>query len=76
MAFLVFTLISLIIFIVAFQLLIDFIKNDSLNEALEKIRLQENTQLVMENLDEAIFSFSSKGLNYINNKAFEIIDEV
>jgi hypothetical protein len=41
--------------------LLDFLKNDSIKELLDKIKNQNNTQLVMENLDEGLLSFGIKG---------------
>ena len=52
------------------EIFVNFLKNDTLKELIEKFEYQETTNLAMNNIDEAVILKSEKGVDYINHKGF------
>ena len=47
-----------------------------MKEVVDRINLQNITQIMMENLDEGIVSFKGNNLIYLNKNGFGIVDEI
>jgi hypothetical protein len=45
----------------------------SMKEIMKKISYQENSNLIMDNLDEILISKSKKQFDYVNEKGYELI---
>ena len=59
-----------------YKTIIDFLRNDSIEELLQRLSYQETTNKVMDNLDQILIVKDKKNISYVNNKGFEIIDEI
>ncbi len=44
-----------------------------MKEIMKKISYQENSNLIMDNLDEILISKSKKQFDYVNEKGYELI---
>ena len=47
-----------------------------MSEILKKISYQENSNLIMDNLDEILISKSKKTFDYVNEKGYELIQDI
>jgi hypothetical protein len=59
-----------------YKIIIDFLRNDSIKELLRRLSYQETTNKVMDNLDQILIVKDKRSVSYVNNKGFEIIDEI
>ena len=54
----------------------DFFKNDAQEELIQRLKVEETANLVMESLDEALLATGKHGFKFMNKKGFEVVEQI